>query len=258
MIDPHISELLNTILSHMQSILGEKLVGLYLYGSLVTGDFDPASSDVDLLAATAGDIDEQEFKALQKMHDDLVMAYKTWENRIEIAYASTYALKTFKTQTYKLGIISPGEPFHIVDADKGWLMNWYIVREKGMALFGPPSQTIIDSISNDEYVQAVRGSIAAWRTYDLYSDTVSHRGAQAYAILTMCRGLYTHLHGEQVSKRQAAEWAQKELPEWASLIQNALLWRKNWHDENVDHAATLDETRRFVHHVIDKVLSKLT
>ncbi|KKU23014.1 MAG: hypothetical protein UX35_C0012G0001, partial [Microgenomates group bacterium GW2011_GWA1_46_15] len=35
-----VNRLLNTLLTRMQSILHDKLVGLYLYGSLVTGDFD--------------------------------------------------------------------------------------------------------------------------------------------------------------------------------------------------------------------------
>ena len=203
-IEPHISELLSELLLHMQTILGGNLIGLYLHGSLVTGDFAPESSDIDLLAAIAVDLDETEFNGLQKMHLDLVAKHPMWENRIEIAYVSLDALKVFKTQRHKLGIISPGEPFHIVDAGKEWLMNWYMVQEKGLTLFGPPPQTLIDAISKEEFVQSIRDLVAAWRTYDLYSETVSHRGAQAYAILTMCRGLYTHRHGEQVSKRQAA------------------------------------------------------
>ncbi|GAC1422991.1 MAG: hypothetical protein NVS4B1_20310 [Ktedonobacteraceae bacterium] len=44
-----INELLALLLSGMQSILSEKLVGVYLYGSLVTGDFDAETSDIDLL-----------------------------------------------------------------------------------------------------------------------------------------------------------------------------------------------------------------
>ena len=255
-INPQVRPLIDDILSQMQGILGENLVGLYLFGSLVTGDFDPETSDIDLLAVTATDIDEAEFTALQMMHADLALKYPTWEGRIEIAYASRPALRGFKTQPYKLGIISPGEPFHIVDADPGWLMNWYVVQEKGVTLFGPSPQTIIDPLSNDEYVAAVRRSIAAWRGYELYSSRVSHRGAQAYAILTMCRGLYTHTHGGLLSKRQAAEWAQNELPEWAPLIRNALVWRRDWRDDTVDHAATLGETRRFVKSVIDKVLNE--
>jgi hypothetical protein len=64
------------------------------------------------------------------------------------------------------------------------------------------------------------------------------RPSQAYAILTMCRALYTCTHGAQVSKRKAAEWAAQELPQWSDLIKSALLWRAAWRDETVDHAAT--------------------
>jgi hypothetical protein len=41
---------------------------------------------------------------------------------------------------------------------------------------------------------------------------------QAYAILTMCRALYTLQHGTVVSKSVAARWAQEVLGErWAAL-----------------------------------------
>ncbi len=35
-----INELLDQLLSRIQAILSERLIGLYLFGSLVTGDFD--------------------------------------------------------------------------------------------------------------------------------------------------------------------------------------------------------------------------
>ncbi|HLQ30214.1 MAG TPA: hypothetical protein VK140_13360, partial [Ktedonobacteraceae bacterium] len=41
-----INKLLNLLLSRIQAILGEKLIGLYLFGSLVAGDFDYESSDI--------------------------------------------------------------------------------------------------------------------------------------------------------------------------------------------------------------------
>jgi hypothetical protein len=49
---------------------------------------------------------------------------------------------------------------------------------------------------------------------------------QAYAILTMCRALYTLQHGTVASKAVAARWAQEALGErWAALIERALAWR---------------------------------
>ena len=47
--------LLDNLLFQMQQVLGANLVGLYLYGSLVTGDFNPECSDIDLLAVTGSD-----------------------------------------------------------------------------------------------------------------------------------------------------------------------------------------------------------
>jgi len=83
---PDINQLLSLLLSEMQRILGDRLIGLYLYGSLVWGDFDCDTSDIDLLAATASDIDEKEFSALKQIHDDFALQYKAWNNRIEVQY----------------------------------------------------------------------------------------------------------------------------------------------------------------------------
>jgi hypothetical protein len=243
-----INSLLAELLTGMQTILGAKLVALYLYGSLVTGDFEYEVSDIDLLAATESDIDDKEFAALQTMHHAFAARHRAWDDRIEVAYLSVAGLKTFRTQVSKIAVISPGEPFHFKEAGKDWLMNWYVVREKGVVLFGPATHELIEPITKDELLQAVREHVIAWREWVYRADT---RKAQAYAILTACRALYTLSNGESVSKKRAAMWAAQQLPEWSSLIQSTLVWRTTLHDEHVDHAATLPETRRFVHTVLD-------
>lgn len=57
-----------------------------------------------------------------------------------------------------------------------------------------------------------------------------------------------------IEKKKAAEWAQTELPEWSSLIQNALIWRDDKREEQVDHNATYPLTARFVHFIIDRIV----
>src|SRR5215475_840753 len=47
------------------------LRGLYLYGSLTTGDFSPASSDIDVLAVTGGKPDGAALARLTDLHRDL-------------------------------------------------------------------------------------------------------------------------------------------------------------------------------------------
>lgn len=247
---PEIDSLLNDLLSQMQEVLGEKLVGLYLWGSLVWGDFDYDISDIDLMAATLVGINPQEAIGLNKIHEDLVKKYSKWDDRIEIAYMSLSALKTFKTKRSQIGIISPGEPFHIKVAGNDWLINWYIVQEKGLTLFGPPPKTIIEPISKEEFIQAVKLQANFWHEWII--KTKPYRNYQAYAVLTMCRALYSYKNGEQVSKKEAAKWAEKELPEWSGFIENALTWREDWKKKE-DGEATYPEVERFTNYVIDKI-----
>ena len=250
---PEIDKLLKYLLGQIQQILGEKLVALYLYGSLVTGDFDRGISDIDLLAATASDIDDQEFERLQQMHYDIVARNPEWDDRLEIAYLSVTALKTFRTQMSQIGIISPGEPFHLTEAGKDWLMNWWVVREKGVTLFGPPPTALIDPISREEFVQTVQEHAQASAEW---VHKMQNLPGQAYVILTLCRALYASKNREQVSKKEAALWAQASYPQWASLIKKALIWRTDWRDEAVEPAATFPETVRFVHFAIEQIVPK--
>jgi hypothetical protein len=152
-----------------------------------------------------------------------------------------------------MALITPGEPFHMTEAGAEWLTNWHQVRENGVALFGPPAETLIDPISREELTACVRGYVAEWGAR---IRAVRARKEQAYAVLSMCRALYLHRKGEQPSKRQAALWAQGELPGWAGLIESALAWREAWRDEDVDHAATRADAIRFVDCVRGEILSE--
>jgi hypothetical protein len=50
------------------------LRGLYLYGSLTTGDFSPARSDIDLVAVIGRDPDQAAIERLERLHRDLASA----------------------------------------------------------------------------------------------------------------------------------------------------------------------------------------
>ncbi len=247
---PEVNDLLAELLSGMQDVLGAQQVGLYLYGSLVTGDFDMQLSDIDLLAVTTGALDEKSFDELNRMHDDLVTRRPHWNNRLEIAYVAREAMAVFKTERRQIAVISPGKPFHFIEAGIDWLMNWYMVREKGVTLFGPSPRTIIPPISNQEFVRAVADHARAAREW---VGKMRRRAAQAYVILTLCRALYTCTHGEQVSKERAARWAQGAMPEWADAIARAIEWRRAYRFEQGDYDATFPETVRFVHAVNERI-----
>ena len=246
---PDVERMLGDLCLRMRETLGPELVGLYLYGSLVSGGFIPGVSDCDLLAAMQTDVDDGAFARLGALHRALAVDYPAWEGRFEIAYLSVAGLRTFRTQETRMAVISPGEPFHHKPAGKEWTINWWLVRERGLILYGPDPGRLIPSISRAEFLDQVRAHAHHWREW--VHDARSRKG-QSYARLTMCRALYAAVHGEQVSKQRAAAWVQQALPEHGVLIEEALLWRVAEGDGAAD-AAIRAATGQFVDLMIDQV-----
>ncbi len=246
-----VNQILEELLSGVQSALGERLVGLYLYGSLVWGDFDLTISDIDLMAAVRKGIGPEEFAALDRMHAEVKRRHPAWDDRIEIAYVSLEGLRAFKEKSNQIAIVSPGEPFHFKEAGVDWLLNWYFVREQGRALYGPDPQTIIAPVSKAEFIAGVRRQALEWG--DWVEHTRGSRAYQGYAILTLCRALYALRNDEQASKKKAAEWAVRALPEQADLIRRAWQWRADYREQDVDPEETYPETVEFANYVIELI-----
>src|SRR5690348_14435156 len=91
----------------IQRELGSQLAGLYLFGSLVLGDFDPRRSDIDLLALTTEPLSDDQVAGLARMQDAFIAAQPQWAERLEILYLSLDILATFKTQPGPVARISP-------------------------------------------------------------------------------------------------------------------------------------------------------
>ena len=241
---PAVESLLVSIREAIAEVTGSSLVGLYLFGSLATGDFDADASDIDLIAVLHQRASERLAARLRRMHEDLARANPRWDDRIEVIYVSTRGLANCRTDMTTIAVISPGEPFHVVQAGRDWILNWYPAREDAVRLIGPPIDSLVPPIPRAEYVEEVRRSLVGFTTRIADDEPL---GSQAYAILTMCRGLYAISFGERVSKRDAASWAQREFPQWADLVRQALVWRqRQWELGRQEGTATVAETRGFI------------
>jgi hypothetical protein len=242
--DPSAEKLLARLADGQETALGADLLGSYVFGSVVTGDFDPGISDVDTVVVLRSDLTATQLAALERLYHDIVDEMPEWQDRIEVVYLSARSLMACRTGSSPAARISPGEPFHAIEVDHRWLIDWYQLREVGIALRGPPAASVVPVISRSEYVEAVRQHLLTWPDP---ANEVLARGDHVYAILTMCRGLRTCRTGDHVSKREAARWACEELPEHAELIRDALVWRAQSRDGmGIDGTATRDATRRFV------------
>src|SRR5438105_5685297 len=115
---------------------------MYIFGSLAKEDFDYDSSDIDLIAATSTELVDDEIERLKMMHQNIALKEKVWDDRIEVGYISIENFKKSQSH-FKIALISPGEPFHVTEADSAWIINRYVLREKGITLFGPSPQTLV-------------------------------------------------------------------------------------------------------------------
>lgn len=65
--DNEVENIIHYLTDGHKRIFAERLIGYYIYGSLVWGDFDVTTSDVDTLCVLASEITPQEFTLLQSM-----------------------------------------------------------------------------------------------------------------------------------------------------------------------------------------------
>jgi hypothetical protein len=245
---PEVDRAVERLLDGVVEAIGDDLVGLYLGGSLGLGDFDPASSDVDVLVATARALPEAAVERLRRLHGAL-HAEGGWSARLEVVYLPLATLHRFDprdTARYPFG--ASDREFALGRQGPTWVLDRWVVREHGLVVAGPDPRELIDPIGPDELRAAVRASLTGhWALEGQDVAWLRPRNYQAFAVLSMCRDLYALEHGTLVSKPAAAAWATRRLkPPWPALIERAMAWRS---DRRVDDRH-LPETLAFVAHAV--------
>lgn len=210
-------DFLDDLTAGLRLALREDLVALYLYGSAVAGGFDPGVSDIDLLVVTAHSLDSPAVRRLGTLHRRTVEQRPEWDNRLELLYVDRGTLARFRGGG-RLGIIHPGEPFHLRDGVELWLPDFYVAREAAITLVGPPATVVIPPISWSEFAAATIAYAQEVAGRDL--DHVPP-GEVAYDVLTLCRALCTIRSERPCSKQEGARWVRARMPEWAWLIDAA-------------------------------------
>jgi hypothetical protein len=237
--------LLDALLAGVQAALAGNLVGVYARGSLAMGEFDPATSDLDVLAATERRVSDGEFAALSALHVRLA-AEAAWGRRLEMAYLDRAALRRF-VPGQRQATLYQGEPLAWAEHGSNWVLERWTVRQHGVALCGPHPATLIDPIAPAELRAAVIARLPDWDDWANQPhdpDWRLPRRHKAYVVESMCRALYTLATGDLPGKRQAVAWALTALPErWHSLVQRSRSWRT---DDTVD-MAIVPEVMAFVH-----------
>lgn len=254
---PEVNELLADLLARLNDELGNQVVGVYLFGSLATGEFEPEASDIDIIVLTSSALTAEQLERLRNVHLEIARLHPRWDNRIEAIYAIASAAAGY-TQEHDLAVISPGEPFQVKRSEGDWLINRYVAREYGKPLTGPPLSTLLPPVPDSILQANIRRNAAEWREWITKTELIYQRRYQGHMIVTMCRELFRFRHhGQIASKRQAVRWAMEELPDWAPLIHQGLVWaREPWEHQVRSQDQCFLDTLRFVHMILDTILQE--
>lgn len=242
-----VAPLVDALLAGVRDALGDNLLGFYLRGSLALGDFNPDTSDVDLLVVTERPVSGAEFEALAALHARIPARENQYGRQYEVSYVDRPSLKRFAPGERRHPTVGSDWPFVRAEHRDNFILERWMVREHGVALVGPDPKTLIDPISAGELRAAVSGELRSrmehWAGGDEPPDWLDARYYQAFEIETICRALYTLEFGTLPTKPQAVAWALKALPEpWRTLIE----WSQaNRADKTVD-GAMIPNVMRFV------------
>jgi predicted nucleotidyltransferase len=227
---PELREILNTFVHEIAAELGENLVGIYLVGSLASGDFD-ADSDVDFLVVTNAELTEANMKPLQEIQEKIHDMDGYPAKHLEGSYISLADLNDWRiVGQKKLFYFDNGSTAYEQSThDNQWHVRW-ILRERGITLVGPKPETILKPIPITELSQEIKTAMLYVKR--LFEEEIDRplgffnsRFGQSFVVLTYCRMLHTLHTGTVQSKKAGMKWAKQFVdPQWVGLIDRA------WHE----------------------------
>jgi hypothetical protein len=223
----------------------ERVYALSLYGSLALGGFVERTSNIDFLTVMVGQISEDDQLAIKALHQQLRRVDR-WTSRLDGEYAELNQIEAGELDIPCL-FVAHGSLAGRCEVSK---VSWLTLVQCGISVIGPEPAAFIPDVPWADLEQEMCYDLdvywapkAASRWLFLSSAWV------AFAVLTLCRILYTMDRHAVTSKPTAAEYALGILPaEWHHLIHEALRVHtseggRSFYATRVERAVA---TRRFV------------
>lgn len=212
----------------------DRLLSVVAFGSWVHGDFEPARSDVDLLAVLATDPTHDDVDVLGAAVEVLFGAHPEWRDRIEVGLVSREAVREVVetgSSTRLVGRISPGEPLHLVPAERRRVLDWEAAA-RGRTLHSAGG--LLPPVPWPLVRQVLLAELVAWPGWlvEMVGDE-----ALAYTVLTVCRSTAYACTGTPHSKRAGARWLAGHRPQLAPLCTAAeTVWYRRHPGGSLDRA----------------------
>ena len=257
---PELRDVLSRLVNGIAAELGGNLVGIYLVGSLASGDFD-LDSDVDFLVVTKTELTEEGMQPLQDLQIMMHAMDCYPAKHLEGSYISLSDLDNWSiVGDKKLYYFENGSTaYELSTHDNQWHVRW-ILRERGITLVGPKPETLLRAIPPNALSNEIKTTML--ELSKLFANEIhgpkgffNSRFGQPFTVLTYCRMLHTLHTGAVQSKRAGAEWAKQFVdPKCVSLIDRAWQEREGVRfGEKIGQraeTALLNETLEFMRYAI--------
>jgi len=203
---------LKTIQTDLPNIIPENLVGIYIYGSISYGDFAEGRSDVDVAAVVKRRLNKDERQKLNDWYKSEPMTSSPWLKKLEMDYIVFEDISINIKNRMEASRFAGGKLKETAIFD-GAILDWENIRSCGIVLYGEDPKSFIPETDEKllfealaDKFQALKENIFDWVKIDLWN--------QVYVVVQLCRVIYAlKNHGQPVSKKAAAEWCEKNLPD---------------------------------------------
>ena len=227
----------------------ERVYALSLYGSLALGGFVEHTSDIDFLTVMVGQISENDQDAIKTLHQKLRRVDR-WASRLDGEYAELDQIEAGELDVPCL-FVADGSLSGRREVSKA---GWLTLLQCGVSVIGPEPAAFVPDVPWVDLEQEMWNNLHSYWLPRADSRWLFLSSAWvAFAVLTLCRILYTMERHSVTSKPAAAEYALGILPvEWHRLIHEALRLhsREPGLSPYVSRFARAGETRRFIRAVV--------
>lgn len=219
------------VTERLKELLGADLVGHYLHGSVVLGDFAEGRSDVDVVAVSSRPLSPGEKKAIAERLSQGALPCPATGLEFHVLWRREIAPREAPPFELHLSTSTDGRPDRVVDGhghpgDPDLVMHFAVLRDHGRAVLGPAADKVFPVISRGMLLQAFRGELA-W---------AKENASPSYQVLNACRALRYLDEGSLCSKTAGGEWARGRVNE-PSTIDAALRHRRGLTDAHPDPEA---------------------
>lgn len=219
---PKIKRFLERVRDDLTELLSDNLLGVYVWGSLVTHSYKEGLSDIDALVVLRTDVDDEGLLRLSEWAA-VVMREEACAEKFDAVFVTLPNLNSGDGTSSHGGI----------EFWKGTLQRTQnclgdnplvldMIRKTGVSLYGPSAQEMVHPVSHERLVNALQKEV-----HELQEGIQKHfddLGWRYYAITTLCRVLYTFQNNNYLSKKEALRWYQNNYQSHQSLILAALAY----------------------------------